>query len=738
MDSTSSSPPVEAAEPTAPVDVADARMSELSSLLAAVEDSCHSPERQTVRADDSYENHLAQVRLGIATSLFLALKSKHGPSAAHSLRVAISCSSWAMILGMDNKLRDEVEVAALLHDVGKIGVPDYVLMKPGKLTADEQVAMERHRRLTVEILSACSASQNVLDVVANTGAWYNGCREGFTIQGEEIPLGARMVTIIDAFDAMTTDHVYRRAMSRERAIAELFEYAGTQFDPHLVRKFCSFISTDQTRMQEIAVRRWLAELRPEASKSFWKLGKADIANEPSKETFFQQRLLDSMTDAVVFVDPSLQILFWNRAAERLTGIASEAVVNKLWSPPLVNMKDTSSAAVAPEECPVAKSIRDCEQWAQRCEIRDRSGEQIQVDMIVTPVSAKNGVIMGATLLLHDATSQVSLEQRVQTLHEKATRDPLTGVANRSEFDRFHRQFVVDHLASGVPCSLIISDLDFFKKVNDNYGHQAGDEALVSFASLLRRHCRNGDLVARYGGEEFVLLCADCDNATATKRAQQIRLELSEMPQPMLGGRCLTASFGVTEVQNGDTPEAMLRRSDRALLQAKDNGRNQVVQLGVGLAGKEEESGVLSNWLSWFRTTAPSLLIEKRLITAVPLNVSVEKLRGFVADHHAEILSIDSRRVVMRVDGENLPLARRDNDRPVPFLIEVEFDQITEPDENRSGRTVQRTVMKTTIRPKRDRDRRKRDAIERAKQLFTSLKSYLIAQEYQPATAKVVE
>ena len=136
-----------------------------------------------------------------------------------------------------------------------------------------------------------------------------------------------MVTIIDAFDAMTTDHVYRRALSRERAIAELFEYAGTQFDPHLVRKFCTFISTDQARLQEVAVRRWLTDLRPEEAKSFWKLGQAEATTNAPRENFFQQHLLDTMADAVVFVDSSLQILYWNRAAERLTGIGAEAVVH---------------------------------------------------------------------------------------------------------------------------------------------------------------------------------------------------------------------------------------------------------------------------------------------------------------------------------------------------------------------------------------------------------------------------
>jgi diguanylate cyclase (GGDEF)-like protein/PAS domain S-box-containing protein len=731
--STSSSPELAAAH----VPNTDLRMNELSSLLAAVEESAHLPERAGTRPVDAFENRLAQVRLGIATSLFLSLKAKHGPSAAHSLRVAISCSSWGLMMELDETLRDEIEIAALLHDIGKIGVPDYVLTKPGKLSAEEQLAMERHRRLSVEILSACSASPNIIEIVANTGAWYNGCREGFTLKGEELPLGARMVSIIDAFDAMTTDHVYRRAMSRERAIAELFEYAGTQFDPHLVRNFCAFISADHESCQTSAVRRWLADLRPDAAGSFWRLGMPQAEPQLSHEAVFHQRLLDSMADAVAFIDSSLQVVYWNRAAEQLTGISSEGVTSKTWTPSLVNLRTTSGEAIGSEDCPVASTIRNCEQMAQRFEIRHRTGSQVQVDALLTPAVGRNNAVLGAILMLHDATSQVSLEQRVQTLHEKATRDPLTGIANRAEFDRIHRQFVVDHLNSGLPCSLIICDLDFFKKVNDTYGHQAGDDALVNFTQLLRRHTRTGDLVARYGGEEFVLLCADCDNASATKRAQQIRTELSELAQPMIGGRCLTASFGVTELQNGDTPEAMLRRADRALLQAKDHGRNQVVQLGVGLAGKEETS-VLSSWLSWFRSTSPGLLMEKRLVTAVPLNVSVEKLRGFVADHHAEILSIDSRRVVMRIDGESLPMARRTGDRHVPFLIEVEFEEITEPEESRFGRTMERTLVKVVVRPKRDRDRRRRDSLERAKQLFTSLKSYLVAQEYTPPSSRGAE
>ena len=104
------------------------------------------------------------------------------------------------------------------------------------------------------------------------------------------------------------------------------------------------------------------------------------------------------------------------------------------------------------------------------------------------------------------------------------------------------------------------DIDHFKSVNDTYGHQAGDEVLKFFGSVLASECRSGDLVARYGGEEFIVLCADCNNAAAARRAEQLRKTIGALPQPALNQNVVTASFGVTEVQLGDTPASMLRRA----------------------------------------------------------------------------------------------------------------------------------------------------------------------------------
>ena len=326
-----------------------------------------------------------------------------------------------------------------------------------------------------------------------------------------------MVAIVDAFDAMTSDQVYRRAMSRERALAELFEFAGTQFDPQLVQEFCGFIGADQVKLQAVVARRWLKDLvaRGRRAASGSSIAGRCPAVPAQVEILFHRKLLESMHDAVVFVDGSLRIVLWNRAAERLTGIPAASIEHKHWSPTLVSLRDEQQKLIVDADCPVIQSIKSGVQTLRRLSVTGRSGQRVDVDAHLVPVHAKNGVSHGAALLMHDASSQITLEQRVQTLHEKATRDPLTQVANRAEFDRIHASCVESHLERRLPCSLVICDIDHFKRINDNFGHQAGDEVLIAFAALLRRHCRSGDLVARYGGEEFVMLCADCDNSTAT-------------------------------------------------------------------------------------------------------------------------------------------------------------------------------------------------------------------------------
>src|SRR5437762_13927343 len=150
-----------------PARLADASLGMVSTLLGSIDPPALAPPALLDSAELNLENKLVQVRLALASSLFAALPAKHAPTAHHSLRVALSCSAWGATLGLSDPQRDELEVASLLHDIGKIGVPDTILLKPSPLTADEYHVVERHRQVGADILRSCCASDAVLAIVQN-------------------------------------------------------------------------------------------------------------------------------------------------------------------------------------------------------------------------------------------------------------------------------------------------------------------------------------------------------------------------------------------------------------------------------------------------------------------------------------------------------------------------------------------------------------------------------------------
>ncbi len=729
-----------AASSVSAIAAAESRLGRLGALFQQLDDETIQgyPQHAGVLHRD-VENRLMEVRLGLASSLYRALRWKHEPTAHHCLRVTLACASWAERLGLAKADRDDLEVAALLHDIGKIGIPEHILAKPGPLTPQEAAVMDCHWLMGEEILRCSSNSPGVLAIVSSASAWYDGARSRNNLAGEALPLGARMLAIVDAFDAMMSDHVYRRAFSYERAFNELYRCAGAQFDPRLVELFTELHECDQLKLREAVAQRWLQALETGVGGEAWQLQDAPAAAVgPTLQNMFQQKLLANMFDAVVFVDNSLKILHWNRGAERLTGISESGAYHRNWTPSLIGLADEHGEPIRDEDCPVTYAIRTGVQWLRRLTIRGRNGRVVAVDAHAIPVVAVDGISRGLALVLHDASPETSLEARCENLKEKAARDPLTQLANRAEFDQAHARFVSSHLERAVPYSLLITDIDRFKLINDTYGHQAGDAVIQALARLLKSACAPGDLAARYGGEEFVLLCVDCDNSKALRRAEQLRAAFAELSQPALNGIAATASFGVTEVQPGDTPETMLRRADRALLMAKENGRNRVMQLGSG--GDVDES-------SPARPKKPHrhsshVLFEQELISEAPLAVCVEKLRGFVADHHAEVLFAEGDEIRIAVSDGGNSFLRRVADRPVRLIMELKFEEIRRdpnPDPKGSGRTgAAQTRIRLAIIPEKKRDRRKDQVAERARQLLISFRSYLMASECAaPAELSVI-
>jgi diguanylate cyclase (GGDEF)-like protein len=200
-------------------------------------------------------------------------------------------------------------------------------------------------------------------------------------------------------------------------------------------------------------------------------------------------------------------------------------------------------------------------------------------------STDNQVLEGMSLLNNELSTlsrKISkknreLEEANARISELMRHDPLTGLANRRYFQQRLGQAFALAQRQGQGLALIMLDLDHFKAVNDNYGHEAGDRVLVGLSSLLHKHCRTEDLAARFGGEEFIVLLPQTDSQGASSLAERIMAEV--FAQDLLGnGTRISVSLGVTEYRGGDDQDVLLKRADQALYQAKDQGRNRVVAL----------------------------------------------------------------------------------------------------------------------------------------------------------------
>lgn len=651
-------------------------------------------------------------------SLVQALNNQSPEVIAHCIRVAALCSRWAAHRNWGPEQIELIEGLAILHDLS-FGL--------GSENEDGSA------NLSLECIDACGGSIELQQAFALYHHWLaSSAEERNSMRTTE---AVRMLVLADVYDSLTCGDVLGESYTPKKTVQELHRSAGGAFDRALLQDFALFVLTHENSAIDPTPDYWLellialiSELSPD-QKLQPILGQ-DVEHVDDEE-IFHRRLLDYMHQGVVMVDLDMRIFEWNRAAERLTGLMQIKTLDEIWRPGLIGLTDEDGKVIAPERCPLADSIVKGMQSLRRLKLKHRDGREMVIDAHFLPVKNHREQLCGATFMFADASQQAHLEKRVQTLHEKATRDGLTMVANRAELDRQMLEFVNSSSSTGMKGCLIITDIDRFKKVNDIYGHQAGDEALKLFAEVLRENARESDIVARYGGEEFVVLCRDCSLQDALKQAERMRMVLQSRPLACLKGTSLTASFGVTEVLPSDTCEVVIQRADEALFRAKESGRNRVLYTAVD--GKPKTVQVsqptrkeTASWLSWFSGQKEDPLISQEWLTSVPLNVVIEKMRGVVMDFQAEVLVVEKSRVQFRVENQAIAELRRRSDRRQLFIVDVKLAEV-DFQIGRGSSPSKRTMLKLEILPNGRRDRRVTNHKEQVEILARTLQSYLVAQ-----------
>ncbi|MFP5298169.1 MAG: HD-GYP domain-containing protein [Actinomycetota bacterium] len=178
---------------------------------------------------------------GVVESLAYAVEIKDPHTGQHMFRTAMLASACLEQIDYELSLDEDVGYGFLLHDVGKIGVPDHILRKPGELTGDEWSIMKTHPEMGARIVRPMGFAQSTIDVIAYHHERWDGRGYPYGLEGTEIPLAARVFSVVDTYDALTCERPYRQALPKDVALHHISLGAGTQFDPVVVASFISTI-----------------------------------------------------------------------------------------------------------------------------------------------------------------------------------------------------------------------------------------------------------------------------------------------------------------------------------------------------------------------------------------------------------------------------------------------------------------------------------------------------------------
>jgi diguanylate cyclase (GGDEF)-like protein/PAS domain S-box-containing protein len=287
-------------------------------------------------------------------------------------------------------------------------------------------------------------------------------------------------------------------------------------------------------------------------------------------------LLDNLYDGVYFVDRNRKITYWNRAAERLTGYSASEVAGSCCADNILMHINDQGTNLCSDLCPIAKTIADGQMRETEVYLHHKGGQRIPVSVRVTPITDAQGQIIGAVEIFHDNTSELTMRDQIAALRKMAMLDSLTEIGNRrfadinlnarsNEFQRYHWPFGV-----------LFIDIDYFKRINDTYGHDIGDSVLRMVAQTLSNNIRPFDTVCRWGGEEFFAIFSNVTSEQLFTIANKLRVLVQQSKLPV--GKqtvTVTVSIGATLMRQGDTTETLLKRVDQLLYQSKTKARNCV-------------------------------------------------------------------------------------------------------------------------------------------------------------------
>ena len=640
------------------------------------------------------------VRLSSLGLMLAAIRFRDSSIFFHSRRVTIIAVGISQRLGWSTEEIQDLEIAALLHDFGKVGVPEHILQKPGKLNADERELIRTAHDVAEILLQASQFSETTLEIF----------RDSQSLVGDDggllgRHLGARILSVADAFDSLTHDQAHRQALTREQAVLQLQNTEGSKFDRNVIAALLRWLGSEDSQQLEEA-----AEIEEALRANNQQDPEAAEQASSLCHLFSHLTLLESLYDAYYLIDAEHRIVVWSRGAEKLFDKKRSAVLGTKWSRDIVDY-----SANGMKDSVINLAIDRLRPFMATVVVKTKQGE-VEAEVQAIPFWDSRSVFRGACEIIHQQNSSRRGSGRYQELQMAATRDPLTGLANRAELEsRLKKVYEESQVPGTVPFSAIFLDIDHFKSINDENSHQVGDQVLVDVAHLLEDELYSGELVARYGGEEFVVICPETLLFDAVQRADRLRRSI-ESSRP--AGLEITASLGVAQLDDGDTVDCLLRRADAAMFDAKRAGRNRTCQRSR-LEGSQE-MGVQAG----LKSDVDPFVMEATFQTTVASNLITQKLAGYVDSNHAKVSEVKPDGFKMTVGETTLfgGWGTVPNRQPVQVIVEIGAV-------DRSRRT-NRVQIKVTITPL---GRKPKDKIffERASRVRDEIRAYCAADAEIP-------
>jgi diguanylate cyclase (GGDEF)-like protein/putative nucleotidyltransferase with HDIG domain len=568
---------------------------------------------------------MATIHMNTIESLAIAIDAKDQTTHGHVRRTQI----YACEMGKHFKVSEaEVQAlfaGALLHDIGKLAVPEYILNKPGKLTEAEFAKMKIHPTVGGDILRRVNFPYPVEDIVRYHHEKWDGTGYPKGLRGEAIPLVARIISVVDFYDATRCDRPYRKGMTREESLSLLRSMASSAFDPKVVETFIRHVEEFDQLIASEDIQEQVASERPENDYTTKTKPDAGLApdelgtphdsegfkwiTQAQREVFALHEIAQTIGSSLNLIDTVSLISNKLRAIVPFETCIIFVVDEKSGKATALHVAGEHKDVFSKRKMAVgdgitgwvianARSMCNASPDLDLVGVPEEISKQFK-GVLVAPLVREDGAFGAITLYSKSRTSYSSEHVRLlesvcqhaatalnnaltfEKTKESALMDPLTELPNARGFYMMLEQRIAEGQRMGREALALISmDLDNFKEINDEFGHAIGDRVLASIANVIRKELRQMDMLSRYAGDEFVAIMPMASGNVAVAVGERVRAAVEAQKFSVRTGKSVSVGVSVGIAcfpDDGETTEELLTEASRKMQRDKHR-RKSVLML----------------------------------------------------------------------------------------------------------------------------------------------------------------